>query len=72
MKQRNLFTVVQPESGSWDFINLMNIEYHNDFYAKYKLNCNKNDKDYYKANHEYIRVYQYVYYHNKNMNKKNV
>ncbi len=22
-------------------------------------------KDYYKENHEYIRVYQYLYYHNK-------
>ena len=33
-------------------------------------------KDYYRANHEYIRIYQYLYYRNKkyerNTNENNV
>ena len=32
---------------------------------KNKVNRNQYYKDYYRANHEYIRVYQYLLYHNK-------
>ena len=40
------------------------------------MNRNQYHKDYYLANHEYIRIYQYLYYRNKknerNKNKNNV
>ena len=29
------------------------------------MNRNQYHKDYYRANHEYIRIYQYLYYRNK-------
>jgi hypothetical protein len=45
--------------------NKTNIEYQKEFYSKNKLNRNQYYKDYYRANHEYIRVYQYLYYRNK-------
>ncbi len=42
-----------------------NIEYQNECYSKNKVNRNQYYKDYYRANYEYIRVYQYLYYRNK-------
>ena len=45
--------------------NKTNIEYQNEYYSKNKVNRKQYYKDYYRANHEYIRVYQYFYYHNK-------
>ena len=47
--------------------NKTNIEYQNEYYSKNKVNRNQCYKDYCKKNHEYIRVYQYLYYRN---NKK--
>ena len=45
--------------------NKTNIEYQNEYYSKNKVNRNQYYKDYYRANHEYIRIYQYFYYRNK-------
>ena len=45
--------------------NKTNIEYQIEYYSKNKVNRNQYYKDYYRANHEYIRVYRYLYYHNK-------
>ena len=45
--------------------NKTNIEYQIEYYSKNKVNRNQYYKDYYKANFEYIRVYQYLYYRNK-------
>ena len=45
--------------------NKTNIEYQNEYYSKNKVNRNQYYKDYYSENHEYIRVYQYLYYRNK-------
>jgi len=45
--------------------NKTNIEYQNEYYSKNKVNRKQYYKDYYKANFEYIRVYQYLYYRNK-------
>ena len=45
--------------------NKTNIEYQIEYYSKNKVNRNQYYKDYYRANHEYIRIYQYLYYHNK-------
>ena len=45
--------------------NKTNIEYQIEYYAKNKVKRNQYHKDYYLANHEYIRVYQYFYYRNK-------
>ena len=45
--------------------NKTNIEYQIEYYAKNKVKRNQYYKDYYKANFEYIRVYQYLYYRNK-------
>ena len=36
-----------------------------EYYAKNKVKQNQYHKDYYKANFEYIRVYQCLYYRNK-------
>ena len=36
-----------------------------EYYAKNKVKRNQYHKDYYKANQEYIQVYQYFYYRNK-------
>ena len=47
--------------------NKTNIEYQNDYYSKNNVNRNQYYKDYYRANHEYIRVCQCLNYHN---NKK--
>ena len=49
--------------------NKTNLEYQTEFYAKNKLNRSQYYKDYYRANQEYIRVYQYLYYRN-NKGKK--
>ena len=49
--------------------NKTNLEYQREFYAKNKLNRSQYYKDYYRANQEYIRVYQYLYYRN-NKGKK--
>ena len=45
--------------------NKTNIEYQIEYYSKNKVNRNQYYKDYYRANHEYIRIYQYLLYHNK-------
>ena len=45
--------------------NKTNKEYQIEYYAKNKVKQNQYHKDYYKANQEYIRVYQYLYYRNK-------
>ena len=45
--------------------NKTNKEYQDEYYSKNKVNRNQYYKDYYKANFEYIRVYQYLYYRNK-------
>ena len=45
--------------------NKTNKEYQIEYYAKNKVNRNQYHKDYYKANPEYIRMYQYFYYRNK-------
>ncbi len=45
--------------------NKTNIEYQIEYYSKNKVNRNQYYKDYYRANHEYIRLYQYLYYRNK-------
>jgi hypothetical protein len=45
--------------------NKTNIEYQIEYYAKNKVKRNQYHKDYYKANQEYIRIYQYFYYRNK-------
>ena len=45
--------------------NKTNIEYQIEYYSKNKVNRNQYYKDYYKANPEYIRMYQYFYYRYK-------
>ena len=45
--------------------NKTNKEYQIEYYAKNKVKRNQYHKDYYKANQEYIRIYQYFYYRNK-------
>ena len=45
--------------------NKTNKEYQMEYYAKNKVKQNQYHKDYYKANPEYIRMYQYFYYHYK-------
>ncbi len=45
--------------------NETNKEYQDEYYSKNKVKRNKNYKDYYRANHEYIQVYQYFYCRNK-------
>jgi hypothetical protein len=45
--------------------NKTNIEYQIEYYSKNKVNRKQYYKDYYGANHEYIRIYQYLYYRNK-------
>ncbi len=45
--------------------NKTNKEYQDEYYSKNKVKRNQYHKDYYKANQEYIRVYQYLYYRNK-------
>ena len=45
--------------------NKTNKEYQDEYYSKNKVKRNQYYKDYYRANHEYIQVYQYFYYRNK-------
>ena len=45
--------------------NKTNIEYQIEYYAKNKVKRNQYHKEYYNANQEYIRIYQYFYYRNK-------
>jgi hypothetical protein len=45
--------------------NKTNKEYQIEYYAKNKVKRNQYHKEYYKANQEYIRIYQYFYYRNK-------
>ena len=45
--------------------NKTNKEYQDEYYSKNKVNRNQYYKDYYTANFEYIRIYQYFYYRNK-------
>ena len=56
--------------------NKTNKEYQIEYYAKNKVKQNQYHKDYYKANPEYIRMYQYFYYRYKknerNTNENNV
>ena len=49
--------------------NKTNIEYQNEYYSKNKVNRKQYYKDYYKANCDYIRVYQYLYYRNNKREK---
>ena len=52
--------------------NKTNIEYQIEYYAKNKVKRNQYHKDYYKANQEYIRIYQYFIIVIKNMNMKEI
>ena len=56
--------------------NKTNKEYQHEYYSKNKVKRNQYNKDYYLANHDYIRVYQYLYHRNKkyerNKNENNV
>ena len=52
--------------------NKTNKEYQDEYYSKNKVRRNQYYKDYYKANHEYIQLYQYFYHRNKNMNMKEI
>jgi hypothetical protein len=45
--------------------NKTNKEYQDEYYSKNKVNRKQYYKDYYLANHDYIRIYQYFYYRNK-------
>jgi hypothetical protein len=45
--------------------NKTNKEYQDEYYSKNKVRRNQYYKDYYKANHEYIRIYQYFYHRYK-------
>ena len=45
--------------------NKTNKEYQDEYYSKNKVRRNQYYKDYYKANHEYIQLYQYFYHRNK-------
>ena len=45
--------------------NKTNKEYQDEYYSKKKVRRNQYYKDYYKANHEYIQLYQYFYHRNK-------
>ena len=42
--------------------NKTNKEYQDEYYSKNKVRRNQYYKDYYKANHEYIQLYQYFYH----------
>ena len=44
--------------------NKTNIEYQNDYYSKNKLRKKQYYIEYYQQNYEYIRVYNYLRYHN--------
>jgi hypothetical protein len=44
----------------------MKKEYQYEYYLKNKEKQNQYHKDYYKANHEYIQLYQYFFHRNKN------
>ena len=41
--------------------NKTNKEYQHEYYSKNKVKRNQYNKDYYMANYDYIRVYQYLY-----------
>ena len=45
--------------------NKTNKEYQDEYYLKNKEKRNQYHKDYYLANYDYIRVYQYLYHRNK-------
>ena len=45
--------------------NKTNKEYQDEYYSKNKVRRNQYYKDYYKANHEYIQLYQYFYHRYK-------
>ena len=45
--------------------NKTNKEYQDEYYSKNKVRRNQYYNDYYKANHEYIQLYQYFYHRNK-------
>ena len=45
--------------------NKTNKEYQDEYYSKNKVRRNQYYKDYYKANQEYIQLYQYFYHRNK-------
>jgi hypothetical protein len=48
--------------------NKTNKEYQDEYYSKNKVRRNQYYKDYYKANHEYIQLYQYFIIVIKKMN----
>ena len=45
--------------------NKTNKEYQDEYYSKNKVRRFQYYKDYYRANHENIQLYQYFYYRNK-------
>ena len=50
--------------------NKNNIEYQNEYYAKNKLRKKQYYIEYYKNNMEYIRVYNYLRYHNNKIEEE--
>ena len=50
--------------------NKTNIEYQNEYYAKNKLRKKQYYIEYYKNNMEYIRVYNYLRYHNNKIEEE--
>ena len=50
--------------------NKTNIEYQNEYYAKNKLRKKQYYIEYYKNNMEYIRVYNYLRYHNNKIEQE--
>ena len=50
--------------------NKTNIEYQNDYYSKNKLKKKQYYIEYYKNNMEYIRVYNYLRYHNNKIEQE--
>ena len=50
--------------------NKTNIEYQNEYYTKNKLRKKQYYIEYYKNNMEYIRVYNYLRYHNNKIEEE--
>ena len=50
--------------------NKTNIEYQNEYYAKNILRKKQYYIEYYRKNYEYIRVYNYLRYHNNKIEQE--
>ena len=50
--------------------NKTNIEYQNEYYAKNILRKKQYYIEYYRQNYEYIRVYNYLRYHNNKIEQE--